>query len=248
MISPVGVKSAVGAGRRSECRREWQGIEDGFLVNSVVLCYTIGVMKISKVIYTLCTIATLGVCGLSYQARAVTDESDTTVQKGKEGDAEAELPKVPAALKEKEFLLPAKLNTKAKVYFIYQSRSACGICVAEAPAIVKIYKSMHGKGAELVMLNIDSDKEAAVRWAKAEKMKFPIVPPGASSGIPFPYTGEGLLPCMVALDANGNKLGEANARGVAEFLKGWKKMVREVEKAAKAAEAEKKKAEAAESE
>ncbi len=203
-------------------------------------------MKIGKVIYTLCAITVLGLCGLSYQAGAVTDKSDTTVQKGKEAGTDAELPKVPAALKEKEFLLPVKLNTKAKVYFIYQSRSACGICVAEAPAIVKIYKTMHGKGAELVMLNIDKDKESATKWAKAEKMKFPIVPPGAASGIPFPYTGEGLLPCMVALDANGNKLGEANARGVAEFLKGWKKMVREVEKASKAAEAEKKKSEFAE--
>lgn len=147
---------------------------------------------------------------------------------------DAELPKVPASLQDKEFLIPAKLNTKAKVYFIYKSRSTCGICVAEAPEIVKIYRSMHGKDAELVMLNIDSSKEAAIKWAKNSKMKFPIVAPGDARGIPFPYKGEGILPCMVAVDADGNKLGEANAGGVPAFLKDWRKMVRKLDKEEKA--------------
>ena len=147
---------------------------------------------------------------------------------------DAELPKVPASLQDKKFLIPAKLNTKAKVYFIYKSRSTCSICVEEAPEIVKIYRSMHGKDAELVMLNIDSSKEDATKWAKSSKMKFPIVAPGDAKGVPFPYEGEGILPCMVAVDADGNKIGEANAGDVPVFLKDWRKMVRKLDKEKKA--------------
>lgn len=190
-------------------------------------------MRIGSTIHALCAIAVLGLCNPVNYADAATEKTDRAAQKEDAKETEEELPMVPAALKDKEFLLPVKVNTKAKVYFIYQSRSICGICAAEAPAIVKIYKSMHGKGAELVMLNIDADKDAAVQWAKREKMKFPIVPPGGDKGIPFPYEGEGLLPCMVAVDADGNKLGEANAGKVPDFLKDWKKMVREVAKASK---------------
>lgn len=162
-----------------------------------------------------------------------------TGKPGKE-DAAEKLSPVASALYGRELVLPgAKLNTKAKVFFLYQSRSTCGICVAEAPELVKAYKSMKGKGAELVMLNIDANKEEAAKWAKRDKMKFPIIAPGKWQGVPFPYAGEGLLPVMVALDANGNKLGEANANKVAAFVQDWKKFVREYEKeerkAAKAA-------------
>ncbi len=147
---------------------------------------------------------------------------------------EAELPKVPAVLKDKKFVLPAKFNTNAKVYFIYKSRSTCGICVAEAPAIVKAYQSMRGKDAELVMLNLDQNKDVAAKWAKSSKMKFPIVAPGDAAGVPFPYGGEGLLPIMVAVDADGNKLGEANASGVSAFVTDWRKLVRKLKKEEKA--------------
>lgn len=157
---------------------------------------------------------------------------------------EPELPKVPASLKDREFVLPTKPNMKAKVYFIYQSRYACSICVAEAPEIVKTYKSMKkSKSAELIMLNIDKDTATAAKWAKDVKMKFPIVAPGKAEGIPFPYDGAGLLPMMVAVDAAGNKLGQANGGDVAEFLKTWKKYVREVtQKEKEEAKAAKKKA------
>lgn len=163
------------------------------------------------------------------------------------GQDEKELPKVPAAIlaAEADFVTPAKVNTKAKVYFIYLSRYSCDICVAEAPSIVKTYKNMKGKGAELTMINIDEDKETAAKWVKKEKMKFPVVAPGKGSAIPFPYDGPGTLPHMVAVDADGNKLGQANGSGVSDFLKNWKQLVREVEKKEKeAAKAAKKAAEA----
>lgn len=168
-------------------------------------------------------------------------------KKGKDdADDAAELPKVPAALKDRSFVLPAKLNTKAKVYFIYKSRYACSICVAEAPEIADIYKGMKGKKAELVMLNIDRDKETAAKWAKSVKMKFPIVVPGGAQGVPFPYEYDGqgasTLPQMVAVDAEGHKLGQANAGDVAAFLRKWKKLVQEAEKAEKKAAREAKKA------
>lgn len=181
--------------------------------------------------------ASVAVCSLP--ATYAQDESgEKTQKKGKE---DKPLPAVPASLQGMEFVLPAKLNTKAKVYFIYKSRSACSICVAETPAIVEIYKKMKGKAAELVMLNIDVDRKTAEKWAKKEKMKFPIVAPDDWGPVPFPYSGGGFLPCMVAVDADGNKLGQANGGEVAEFLQNWKKMVREVDKAKKASAAKAKK-------
>lgn len=155
------------------------------------------------------------------------------VKKSGEDSAE-QLPKVPAALKEKKFVNSAKLNTKAKVYFIYKSRYACAICVAEAPSIVDTYKKMKGKKVELVMLNIDADKATAEKWVKGAKMVFPVVAPGDAGGVPFPYEysspNAGTLPQMVAVDAQGNKLGQANGSEVAEFLKTWKKILKEYEK------------------
>ena len=177
-------------------------------------------------------------------------KAEKTAKKAKKAKAEevdtTDMPAVPASLVNKEFVNGAKLNTKAKVYFIYQSRSACGICVMECPAIVDAYKGMKGKDAELVMLNIDQNKEIAAKWAKDSKMKFPVVAPHDANGVPFPYTGGGTLPCMVALDAEGNKLGEAGGKDVAAFVGDWKKIVRdykkEEKKAAREAAKEKKSA------
>ena len=107
-----------------------------------------------------------------------------------------ELAAVPASLKDRKYVTKARPDLKAKVYFIYQSRYRCGICVAEAPAIVAAYKKMKGKGVELVMLNVDQDDKTAADWAKKAKMKFPIVSPTDRGDIPFPFTGGRTLPCM----------------------------------------------------
>lgn len=149
-----------------------------------------------------------------------------------EASAQAELPAVPASLQDRQYITKAKPDAKAKVYFIYQSRYMCPTCVAEAPAIVAAYKKMKGKGAELVMLNVDADDETAAKWARKARMRFPIVSPADRSGIPFPHTGSSKLPCMVALDAHGNKLGEASGAEVAEFLSAnWKNFVKDIKKA-----------------
>ena len=185
-----------------------------------------------KILGTMCAllVASFAVQPLA----AVAADKQKGGEKAEASAEDAELPAVPASLKDKKFVLPVKLNTKASVYFIYQSRSTCSICVAEAPEIVKIYRSMHGKDAELVMLNIDANKDVAAKWAKSSKMKFPIVAPGEAEGVPFPYTGPNPLPFMVAVDADGNKLGEANGGGVVAFLADWRKMVRDLKKEKKA--------------
>lgn len=141
------------------------------------------------------------------------------------------LPAVPASLKDKTFVNNAKLNTKAKVYFIYKSRSTCGICVAECPAIVATHKQMQKtKEAEIVMLNGDVDAKAAAKWARKAKMKFPVVAPGDGAGVPFPYSGANTLPFMVAVDAEGKKLGQANGEDVAKFVADWQKYLPDKDK------------------
>ena len=184
-----------------------------------------------KTLFSLLCFAAFGSAALAPCVYAAKDKTEEVYA--------ADLPAVPASLVDRQYVTKTKPKLDAKVYFIYQSRYMCPTCVAEAPAIVATYKKMKGKGAELVMLNVDADVETAAQWAKKAKMRFPIVAPGDSSGIPFPHAGSNKLPCMVALDAHGNKLGEASGAEVAEFLAGnWKKFVKDVKKAEKEAEKE----------
>lgn len=181
-----------------------------------------------KKLFSLLCLAALGSAALAPCVYAAKDKTEEV--------SAADLPAVPASLVDRQYVTKTKPKTDAKVYFIYQSRYMCPICVAEAPAIVAAYKKMKGKGAELIMLNVDADVETAAQWAKKAKMRFPIVAPGHSAGIPFPHTGANKLPCMVALDAHGNKLGEASGASVSEFLAGnWKQYVKDVKKAEKEA-------------
>ena len=146
--------------------------------------------------------------------------------------ATEELARIPQVLESVKLVNKAKPNLKAKIYFVYQSRSTCGICVAEAPTLVKEYKKMKRKGCEMVMLNVDQTPEAAAKWVKSAKMDFPVIHPSVSMscGIPWEYTGRGLLPCMVAMTPDGKKLGEAGGPDVSEFVKDWKKLLRDIQK------------------
>ncbi len=146
--------------------------------------------------------------------------------------ASEEMEAVPRVLASAKYVNKAKPNLKARIYFVYQSRSACGICVREAPTLVKEYKKMKRKGCEMVMLNIDTSEEAAARWVKNAKMTFPVISPAVSMscGMPWDYTGRPLLPCMVAMTPDGTKLGEASGSEVGEFVKDWKKLLRELDK------------------
>ena len=148
-------------------------------------------------------------------------------------EAEEEtLAAIPAILKEAKLVNKAKPNLKAKIYFVYQSRSTCGICVSEAPTLVKEYKKMKRKGCEMVMLNIDATPEKAAEWAKRSKMEFPVISPAVSMscGMPWEYEGRPLLPCMVAMTPDGQKLGEAGGPDMSEFVKDWKKLLNKLRK------------------
>lgn len=145
---------------------------------------------------------------------------------------EETLAAIPAILKDVKLVNKAKPNLKARIYFVYQSRSTCSICVSEAPTLVKEYKKMKRKGCEMVMLNIDSSPERAAAWAKRAKMDFPIISPEVSMScrMPWEYAGRPLLPCMVAMTPDGTKLAEASGSEVGELVKDWKKMLRELDK------------------
>lgn len=159
-----------------------------------------------------------------------------------EETTQVELPAVPAALEKAEYIGKKRPNLKAKVYFIYQSRSTCGICVRELPDIIKAYKKFRRKGVELVMLNIDRDAETAETWVKKGKMTFPVVAPGTGRGIPFPYdssVGGNTLPCMVAVTADGEYLGCAGGSNVIKFMStNWKKFLKTAAQKEKEAAAE----------
>ena len=196
--------------------------------NSVTAFYPGIQIQTMKTLFNLACLAALFGAALTPCAFAKKDKTEEV--------SAADLPAVPASLVDRKYVTKTTPDLEAKVYFIYQSRYMCPNCVKEAPEIVAAYKKMKGKGAELVMLNVDSDEETAAKWAKKAKMRFPIVAPGDRSGIPFPHEGRGSLPCMVALDADGNKLGQADGLEVAQFLSdNWKKFVKEEKKQEKQA-------------
>jgi hypothetical protein len=151
-----------------------------------------------------------------------------------EESTDEQLALVPQALKEAQYVNKVKPNLKAKIYFIYQSRSTCGICVSEAPTLVKEYKKMKRGGCEMVMLNVDATPKAAEQWVKKAKMTFPVMSPAMSmsSGIPWTYAGRPLLPCMIAVTPDGTKIAEAGGSDVSDFVKDWKKLLRDHEKEA----------------
>lgn len=160
-----------------------------------------------------------------------------------EEEAGEQLEVVPQALKNATYVNKAKPNLQAKIYFVYQSRSKCSICVSETPALVKEYKKMKRRGCEMVMMNVDASPEVAAEWAKNSKMEFPVMSPAMClrAGIPWDYTGTGLLPCMIAMTPDGTKLEEAGGSQVSELVKNWKKLLTKVrrEEAKKAAAAKK---------
>lgn len=181
----------------------------------------------------LTTILALGLFGTMCWMPTAYAKPDT--DSAAEDAADEELAKIPAALVGRDIINGAKLNTKAKVYFLYKSRSTCSICVSVCPAIVATYKKMKGK-AELVMLNTDETREDAVKWIRKSHVKYPVIAPADVKGVPFPFSGGSTMPRMVAVDADGNELGSASGEEVPSFLaNNWKKFVSEQEKAAKKA-------------
>ena len=57
-----------------------------------------------------------------------------------------------------------------------------------------------------------------------------MIGPKDHRGLPFPYTRGGLLPYLVVLDAEGNKLDEAGGNKVAAMMANWKTYVTKMKK------------------
>lgn len=156
--------------------------------------------------------------------------------------AASDTPAVPAALAGVNYVTKVRPKADAKVYYLLRSHSSCGICVNLAPEFVKLHKQMKGKGAEFVLLSGDVSDEKAAAWAAKEKMTYAVVSPDEAKSIPFSFDFGGqsaaTLPFIVAVTPDGEKLGQANGPGAADFVKDWKKLVAEQKKKQKAAGAE----------
>lgn len=129
-------------------------------------------------------------------------------QKPADATEQKELAFVPAKIKEMQQINDAKLKTDAKYYIILSSASWCPPCRAEAPGIVKAYKRKISKdeNVELVLFSADREKENALKWAKDEKMTYPIIfDRGNYGNIPaVQANAPGYVPFAIIIDSEGN--------------------------------------------
>ena len=139
------------------------------------------------------------------------------------------LPPVPAAIKSGD-LLRGRVDARAKVYFLFSASSRDDVCLVHGAELAKIYREMKGKGAELILLSKDTPAEVQ-RWAKKHGLRCPILPDAKRSAkLPFPYTGEHIPPYLVALDAHGRKMAEANHDRVLTMLREWHQLVADIQR------------------
>ena len=143
---------------------------------------------------------------------AQTTQSDT-VKKFIEDD---HLSPVASALGRFPYVSDNKADPKAKVYFLIVAASTCTISKGELIKMNTLYQTIRSKGAEVVMLSIDNRVEETKNLIDKEKLVIPALAPGwKRAEMPFPYDWMPNAPTlnvtlMVALDAQGNKLGQAS--------------------------------------
>lgn len=166
------------------------------------------------------------------QAQDELDEADTE---------EVKLVSIPDLVAKADYVTKVKPKKKASVYFFLRSHSRCGFCRKITPEMNALYKEMKNKGAELIMLNTDPDKDTAAKWAKETDIEIPMIAPEATGPIAavVPGGGSGGTPNVMAVMADGEQIeGTSGASKCPELVGGWKDMVKDARKA----EAEKKKA------
>ncbi len=102
----------------------------------------------------------------------------------------------------------AKLN--AQYFILYYSASWCGPCCRNMPHSVKFYNSQvkDNKKVELILCSRDQTEAAAEKWAKSNKMPWPILVPGTSNEFADKFAPGG-IPTAILVDKDGNKLGQA---------------------------------------
>ena len=151
-----------------------------------------------------------------------------------EATEQVETVSIPDLVKEAEYVTRVKPKKKASVYFFLRSHSRCGFCRKIAPQMNELYKEMKNKGAELIMLNGDSDAEKAAAWAKEMDITIPMVTPESCGPIAavVPAGGSGGSPNVTAVMADGTRLeGVSGASKCPELVGTWKDLVKVARKA-----------------
>ncbi len=117
-----------------------------------------------------------------------------------------------------------KPSKKAKVYVYLQSASWCMPCNQEMPEVAATYLEMKKDGrAEIILIGHDQDEEAAKKFLKQYKAKFPgtLVSGKNVDKLPGFTVAEG-IPHATIVDADGNVLADGYPSSV---LPGWKSAV-----------------------
>lgn len=142
---------------------------------------------------------------------------NNTVKKFIEDD---HLSPVASTLSRFPYVSDNKADPKAKVYFLIMSASSCSVSSGQMVKLNTLYQSIRSKGAEVVLLSIDGKAEETKDWIAKEKVKIPALAPGwPRSELSFPYDWMPdaptlNVPLMIALDAQGNKIGQASRERV----------------------------------
>lgn len=117
-----------------------------------------------------------------------------------------------------------KPNKKALVYVYLQSASWCGPCNQEMPEVAKTYKAMKKDGrAEIILIGGDQTEDAAKKFLKKYKAKFPGILATAVNAAELPgFTPASGIPRATMVDGEGNVLADGFPSDV---LSGWEQAV-----------------------
>jgi len=128
-----------------------------------------------------------------------------------------------------------KPSKKALVYVYLQSASWCGPCNQEMPEVAEIYKEMKKDGrAEVILIGADKTEDAAKKFLKQYKAKFPGILIGGKNVDKLPgFTPASGIPDATMVDAEGNVLANGFPSTV---LPQWKQAVENLEAADSAEE------------
>lgn len=124
-----------------------------------------------------------------------------------------------------------KASKKALVYVYLQSASWCGPCNQEMPEVAKTYKAMKKDGrAEIILIGGDQTEDAAKKFLKKYKAKFPGILATAVNAAELPgFTPASGIPRATMVDGEGNVLADGFP---SEVLSGWEQAVENLEGAA----------------
>lgn len=117
-----------------------------------------------------------------------------------------------------------KASKKALVYVYLQSASWCGPCNQEMPEVAKTYKAMKKDGrAEIILIGGDQTEDAAKKFLKKYKAKFPGILATAVNAAELPgFTPARGIPHATMVDGEGNVLADGFPSDV---LSGWEQAV-----------------------